>query len=134
MQPVDMRGVSLRRRLLACAAATAMIANAASPAFASGNDNNTASPIKHVIVIIGENRSFDHLFATYKPVSTDTVLNLFSEGIVNADGTPGANYGKHLQYSASDYDVYQITPAKKPYTTLPPPWLAARRRPMSASS
>ena len=27
----------------------------------------TASPIKHVIIIVGENRSFDHLFATYVP-------------------------------------------------------------------
>ena len=27
-------------------------------------DANTATPIKHVIVIVGENRSFDHLFAT----------------------------------------------------------------------
>ena len=26
-----------------------------------------ATPIKHVIVIIGENRSFDHVFATYVP-------------------------------------------------------------------
>ena len=26
-------------------------------------DANTATPIKHVIVIVGENRSFDHLFA-----------------------------------------------------------------------
>ena len=111
----------MRRRLLACAAATAVIANAASPAFASGNDNNTASPIKHVIVIIGENRSFDHVFATYKPVNRqDKVLNLLSEGIVKADGTPGANYGKALQYSASDYDVYQIAPTKAPYATLPP--------------
>jgi len=31
----------------------------------------TASPIKHVIVIVGENRSFDHIFATYQPVSGD---------------------------------------------------------------
>ena len=30
-------------------------------------DNDTVSPIKHVIVIIGENRSFDHVFATYVP-------------------------------------------------------------------
>ena len=30
-------------------------------------DDNTQSPIKHVIVIIGENRTFDHVFATYKP-------------------------------------------------------------------
>ena len=27
----------------------------------------TASPIKHVIIIVGENRSFDHLYATYTP-------------------------------------------------------------------
>ncbi|MGH7437018.1 MAG: phospholipase, partial [Polyangiaceae bacterium] len=26
---------------------------------------STKSPIQHAIVIIGENRSFDHLFATY---------------------------------------------------------------------
>ena len=31
----------------------------------------TASPIKHVIIIVGENRSFDHLFATYVPKSDD---------------------------------------------------------------
>ncbi len=27
----------------------------------------TRTPIKHVIVLIGENRTFDHVFATYKP-------------------------------------------------------------------
>ena len=27
----------------------------------------TSTPIKHVIVLIGENRTFDHLFATYVP-------------------------------------------------------------------
>lgn len=32
---------------------------------ASTNDRKTASPIKHVIVILGENRTFDHQFATY---------------------------------------------------------------------
>ena len=31
------------------------------------NDGNTTTPIKHVIVIYGENRSFDHLYATYQP-------------------------------------------------------------------
>jgi len=31
------------------------------------NDNNTRTPIKHAIVIIGENRTFDHVFATYIP-------------------------------------------------------------------
>jgi phospholipase C len=31
----------------------------------------TASPIKHVIIIVGENRSFDHLFATYVAKNPD---------------------------------------------------------------
>jgi phospholipase C len=49
----------------------------------------TASPIKHVIIIVGENRSFDHLYATYVPKSRgEKVLNLLSEGIINADGSP----------------------------------------------
>ena len=57
------------------------------PGYAGG----TATPIKHVIVIIGENRSFDHVYATYKPVNKgESVLNLLSKKIVNADGTPGA--------------------------------------------
>jgi phospholipase C len=45
----------------------------------------TATPIKHVIIIVGENRSFDHLYATYVPKSkSEKVLNLLSEGIINA--------------------------------------------------
>jgi phospholipase C len=41
------------------------------PGFVGGwpppGDRSTQTPIKHVIVIIGENRSFDHVFATYVP-------------------------------------------------------------------
>jgi phospholipase C len=88
----------------------------------------TATPIKHVIIIVGENRSFDHLFATYMPKSKeDKIKNLLSEGIVNADGTPGPNFAKAHQF--------QITSApnggkffssadmknKTLYTFLPPP-------------
>jgi phospholipase C len=55
----------------------------------------TASPIKHVIIIVGENRSFDHLFATYVPRSNDErVRNLLSESIVNAGGSPGRNLAR----------------------------------------
>ena len=72
---------------------------------------------------IGENRTFDHLFATYQPVKKDeTVLNLLSQGIVNADGTPGPNYSSVTQFQAQDTTVYQLSPpGKSPYTTLPPP-------------
>jgi phospholipase C len=89
------------------------------------NDAHTASPIKHVIVIIGENRTFDHVFATYKPSrSGETVDNLLSKGIINADGSPGPNFDKFLQKSAVDQasDGYRLSPGtKRPYTVLPTP-------------
>ena len=67
--------------------------------YAGSADGKTTSPIKHVIVIIGENRSFDHIFATYKPNKDETVDNLLSKGIVNEDGTPGPNFNRALQYT-----------------------------------
>jgi phospholipase C len=61
---------------------------------ASGDDaadhHNTATPIKHVIVIIGENRTFDNIYATYVP-KHGKVWNLLSKGIVHADGSPGSH-------------------------------------------
>src|SRR5579859_1804527 len=60
----------------------------------------TATPIKHVIVLIGENRTFDHLFATYVPKSHDSVSNLLSKGIIKADGTPGRHFSKAAQFQA----------------------------------
>src|SRR5579859_6161737 len=86
--------------------------------------SKTDTPIKHVIVIVGENRSFDHLFATYKPKSGETVNNLLSEGIVNPDGTPGPKYSLATQYSAdvTGSATYQLSPTTKaPYSTLPAP-------------
>jgi phospholipase C len=89
------------------------------------SDANTATPIKHVIVIVGENRSFDHLFATYVPNSADTVNNLLSEEIINADGTPGSNYSQATQFSAdiTGSPTYQPSPmsGKTLYLTLPAP-------------
>jgi phospholipase C len=66
------------------------------------NDNNTTTPIKHVIVIIGENRTFDHIFATYQPKAGQTINNLLSEKIVNSDGSPGSNFSMANQNSACD--------------------------------
>src|ERR1700741_996570 len=104
--------------------AIAPIAAAAAAAQSGSNDANTTTPIRHVIVIIGENRSFDHLFATYQPVNKgETVLNLLSEGIVNADGTPGPNYSKAAtQYQAQNYTAYEISPPS------PPPTVRCRRQ------
>src|SRR5277367_1587563 len=85
------------------------------------NDGKTTSPIKHVIIIIGENRSFDHVFATYVPKKGQTVSNLLSKGIVNADGTPGPNYSLSAQFSAVDSTgAFSIAPQSKTlYTNIP---------------
>ena len=94
-------------------------------AAAAGEQARTASPIKHVIVIIGENRSFDHVFATYVPKPGEQVWNLLSEGIVNGDGSPGANFSRARQQAASDLaqDAFLLNPAKAsfPSNVLPAP-------------
>jgi len=105
----------------------------AAPAYASGKNGNgngsdTESPIKHVIVLIGENRTFDHLFATYKSPSGERVKNLLSEGIIKADGTPGPNFGRAAQFQAiapfkTEYYIHLSNHEKAPYTTLPEPSL-----------
>jgi phospholipase C len=58
----------------------------------------TATPIKHVIVLIGENWSFDSIFATYKAKHGQSVGNLLSRGIVREDGTPGPNFNRSMQF------------------------------------
>jgi phospholipase C len=86
------------------------------------NDDKTTSPIKHVIVIVGENRSLDHEFATYVPPSGDTIKNILSEGVVNADGTPGPNFAAAVQNQASDTTSYSPSPTiTGPYNKLPAP-------------
>jgi phospholipase C len=56
----------LRRRLLLSVSATALASICLSSASAADPDTavdkiRTATPIKHVLIIVGENRSFDHL-------------------------------------------------------------------------
>jgi len=89
---------------------------------------HTTTPIKHVIVLIGENRTFDHLFATYVPKSEDSVKNLLSEGIINADGSPGKHFRKAQQFQAvapfrTAFFISLNPNEKAPYQTLPPPTL-----------
>src|SRR6516165_241595 len=53
----------------------------------------TETPIKHLVIIVGENRSFDHLFATYvQKHPEEGIHNLLSEGIVTGEGRPGPNF------------------------------------------
>jgi phospholipase C len=104
----------------------ATLANAATPGKAPV-DSATATPIKHVIVIIGENRSFDHVFATYKPTNGESVDNLLSRGIVQLDSNnnavPGPNFSKAEQLWATDTDSFLLSPPKQPmpHNVLPAP-------------
>jgi phospholipase C len=67
----------------------------------------TATPIKHVVVIIGENRTFDNVYATYVPKRGQHVTNLLSLGIVRADGSPGPN-----SVAAQQFRLNTITPVR----------------------
>jgi phospholipase C len=91
----------------------------------TSRDHDTSTPIKHVIVIIGENRTFDHIFATHVPKKGETVWNLLSEGIVNADGTPGPNFPLAEQKAADDKapDGFLLSPATNTFqgSVLPAP-------------
>ena len=91
----------------------ASLASAAPPQPGS-NDANTTTPIKHVIIIIGENRTFDHVFATYVPQPGQHVLNLLSEGIIaldaNKNAVPGPNWALGHQLSASSPNTFLLAP------------------------
>jgi phospholipase C len=104
------------------------------PASSQANDEGrsehgkTATPIKHVIVLIGENRTFDHVFATYVPKSEDSVSNLLSKGIITADGKPGKHFSKAAQFQAvapfkTKYFISLGKDEKAPYDILPLPTL-----------
>jgi phospholipase C len=132
------RGGGASISVLAAAAALAGTAYAADPDKAVDH-LTTATPIKHVLIIVGENRSFDHLFATYAPKHRDEfVLNLLSQGIVNADGTPGWNFAKAHQFqivSAPNGGKYFISADKGQkalYNTLPPPDVGGVQNPPGA--
>ena len=81
-----------------------------------------------MIVLIGENRTFDHVFATYVPKQGESVSNLLSKGIINADGTPGPHFKKAQQFQAvppfkTEYFISLDKREKAPYDLLPEPTL-----------
>jgi phospholipase C len=95
------------------------------PSWGAAPSDHTRTPIKHLVVIIGENRTFDHVFATYQPAPDERVWNLLSQGIVTADGAPGPNFAKAEQQMAPDpaADAFLLGPAKRPFPNhlLPAP-------------
>jgi phospholipase C len=81
------------------------------------------TPIQHVIVVVGENVTFDTLYGAYQPPKGQSIKNLLSLGIINADGTPGRNYAKAIQREGSNLsDQYSARPLRgAAYATLPQP-------------
>jgi phospholipase C len=94
---------------------------------ASNPASATETPIEHVIVLIGENRSFDHTFATYEPRNGQSIANLLSEKIIDRNGRPAPNFVVSKQFLVntplpSSYFINVPAGKKTPYTPfLPPP-------------
>ena len=82
----------------------------ASGSSSGGTVATAKTPIQHVILIIGENRTYDHVFGTYTPVSGQSASNLLSKGILKADGTPGPNVSLAAQYQATARPRARLTP------------------------
>ena len=107
----------LRRVLRSCPAVGAGLGALLSCglALADGSDNSgggngeTATPIKHVIILIGENWTFDGMFGTYEPkkANKQSVGNLRSRGYVTATGAPGPDFADSQQFQ-----INQPYPAK----------------------
>jgi phospholipase C len=83
---------------------------------------DTRSPIRHLIVVAGENRSFDNVFGTYVPPGSQTIWNLLSKGIVFNNGEPGKNVALATQQQATDTATYELSPTQTgAFTNLPQP-------------
>jgi phospholipase C len=92
---------SARRRARSRAAVLSAVAvsgvAAAMPVYSADPDAatdqlKTATPIKHVIVVIGENRSFDHTYGTYVPKSGDLDLESVVGGHRKSDRLTRAEF------------------------------------------
>ena len=121
----------MKRRLIRLACVPALAALAASvivptaagaSAARHGPAPATTTPIKHVVVIILENHSFDNVFATYQPPHHQHIWNLLSEGVIKKNGDPGPNYARASQLTAINTKKYTLTPKiTGKYKTLPIP-------------
>jgi acid phosphatase len=84
-----------------------------------------ATPIEHVIVVVGENRTFDNLYGTYEARQGQSVANLLSKRIVNRDGSPGPRFADAAQKTAQASGAYTPTPPLNgAFERLPQPYAA----------
>ena len=119
------------RLMLTTAFGGALIAAMAGLPAAADDENDhrgvrTDTPIKHVIVLIGENRSFDNVYGMYRPGKGESVFNLLSKGIVNSTGmtvlnTPAQQDFIQTPYPTQYFIDYHATVGRTPYGNLPQP-------------
>jgi phospholipase C len=104
------------------AAFAAALLVSTSPYGAMAQATNTATPIEHVIIIVGENHSFDNLFGAYLPRPGQTIFNLRSQDIIDDDGKPGRNFSLARQRTADFKGAYSLNPLRAgAYSKLPQP-------------
>jgi phospholipase C len=77
----------MQKYLATSLSALLVFGTAVSPLTASAQSDSTATPIKHVVVIFGENISFDHYFGTYPNATNPAGEPAFHA----APGTPSVN-------------------------------------------
>jgi phospholipase C len=82
------------------------------------DSNDTATPIKHLVVIFDENNSFDHYFGTY-PYATNTDGTPFvaKPGTPTVNGlytriTPRGPVGPLLTDNSNEYNPQRLTPSE----------------------
>jgi phospholipase C len=121
-----MRNSPRIRRLAVMSAAMSVSIIAASAGMAQepsskssdpANAFTTETPIKHVIILIGENRGTDHTFGVYKPKGKgQTISNILSKGIVKEDGSPGLHFPEAQQFLVTPQPLYYVGAPKKAKT------------------
>src|SRR5262245_19315090 len=102
--------MKLAKRFTTGVAMSAMLLPTFAP-YAAYAATTPTTPIQHVIIIVGENHTFDNLFGTYQPKAGQTISNLLSKGIVQADGTPGPKFNLAQQKIGNDRGRYDARTA-----------------------
>ncbi len=118
---------------IACSVTLSIGLTAAEAAVDAAAGIPTRTPIKHVIVVVGENVTFDTLFGTYTPRAGESISNLLSQKIVNADGSPGVNFQRAVQFDSQNlHGDYTVDPTRiAPYAQLPQPTLTGSFNPLT---
>jgi phospholipase C len=85
--------------------------------------NSSVTPIQHLIVVVGENVTFDTLYGAYQPPKGQSVKNLLSQGIITANGQPGPYYFTAAQRKGINSNgQYSVTPTPgAAFSALPQP-------------